>query len=129
MNTKYLLTSSALCSCCLGVAASFFPQEILRLSGISPPGAAALYLQVAGGLFLGFAMLNWMSRAVLIGGIYARPLAMGNFLHYAVGGLALLKGAEHLPGGTYGMIVAGVYSVFAILFGIVLFRTPSKMNG
>jgi len=31
---------------------------------------------------LGFSILNWMSKASLIGGIYNKPLLIGNLLHF-----------------------------------------------
>lgn len=86
-----------------------------------------LLLQITGAMYLGFAILNWMARDVLIGGIYARPVALGNFLHFAVGTLTLWKtiGGGALRGRE---IIAGaiVYSVFAAWFGLVLFGHPGK---
>src|SRR5204862_7388254 len=32
-------------------------------------------------LYLGFAVLNWMGCVVLFGGIYGRPVALGNLCH------------------------------------------------
>jgi hypothetical protein len=53
----------------LGLAASFAPQEILSAAGADSEGLPVLLVQITGGLYLGFAMLNWMARGVLIGGI------------------------------------------------------------
>jgi hypothetical protein len=78
-----------------------------------------------GALYLGFAILNWTARGVLMGGIYARPLALGNFLHFAMVGVMLIKAAI-----TFGVIQlatsAFVFSVFAIWFGVVLFTSPVR---
>jgi hypothetical protein len=72
-------------------------------------------------------MLNWMARANLIGGIYSRPVAMGNFLHFAMVAIALLKA---LLGGLRAQpILIGavvVYSVFAVWFGLAVFTHPEK---
>jgi hypothetical protein len=73
-------------------------------------------------------MLNRMARANLIGGIYSRPVAVGNFLHFMVGALALLK--EVLHGSRVEAVLAGaaVYSVFALWFGSVVFSRAKKPN-
>ena len=102
----------------LGLMATFLPQEVLAYYGAAPDRHAALFLQVLGAAYLGFGMMNWMAREVLIGGIYSRPLAMGNMVHFMVGGLALVKGGL--------IVVALVYATFAVWFGFVMFRHPLK---
>jgi hypothetical protein len=86
-------------------------------------------MQVLGAVYLGFAVLNWMARDVLIGGIYARPVALGNFLHFGVVGLTVWK---TITGGTSrgSEIIAGAiaYSVFAVWFGLVVFTHPRKQS-
>ena len=110
----------------LGVIASFFPQEILAYSGSHPAGLGVLLVQICGALYLGFAALNWMARANIIGGIYSRPVALGNFLHFAVVGVVLLKAL--IAGYKASEVVVGTvaYSAFAIWFGLVLFTHPSQ---
>jgi hypothetical protein len=126
MNTKLLMTTSAVVMGALGIAASFLSQEILQYAGLVPSQPAVLGLQILGALYLGFAMLNWMAKANLLGGIYSRPLAMGNFLHFTIAALALIKGAVADP--SPGVWVAGsVYSMFAAGFGLVIFR-PAKAS-
>src|SRR4051812_21278282 len=80
-------------------------------------------LQMIGAVYLGFSMLNWMSRGSSLGGIYGRPLVMANTLHFTVASLALVK---TLPGWPPPAIVAAaiVCCVFAAAFGVLLFRTP-----
>ena len=103
------------------------PQEILAHYGSRSSALGVLLMQVVGALYLGFAVLNWMARDVLIGGIYARPVALGNFLHFGVVGLAVWKA---IAAGTSrgGDIIAAaiVYSVFAVWFGLVAFTHPRK---
>jgi hypothetical protein len=107
----------------LGLAASFAPQEILSAAGADSEGLPVLLVQITGGLYLGFAMLNWMARGVLIGGIYSRPVAIGNFMHFAVVAITLLKFlmTSYLPAILVATIV---YGIFAIWFGLVVFRHP-----
>lgn len=109
----------------LGLGATFFPQEALAYTGAGPEGPGVLAIQVAGALYLGFAFLNWMAQANLIGGIYSRPVAVGNFCHFTMAALALVKGV--LAGQHAAVVVggAGTYAVFAIMFGLVLFGRPN----
>ena len=86
-----------------------------------------MLVQVTGALYLGFAFLNWMARGVLIGGIYSRPVALGNFLHFAVVAATLLKAMTHfdLP-VVYALSAA--YTMFAAWFAVVLFTSPVARN-
>ena len=74
MNTKLLMISSALLMAAGSVLLQFIPHEILNYFGADSSGINPLFVQIAGALYLGFAMMNWMAKTVLIGGIYARPL-------------------------------------------------------
>jgi hypothetical protein len=128
MNTKLLMSLSALFMAAMGIVASFMPQEIAAHFGLQPDSHLALIIQITGALYLGFAILNWMAKAVLIGGVYSRPVALGNFLHFAVVAITLLRA---LAGGLRAnevIIGAGIYSLFALWFGLVLFTQPSTSN-
>jgi hypothetical protein len=112
----------------IGLLATFLPAEILAAAGVEPfadVGFARLLVQLLGAAALGSAMLNWMGRTNLIGGIYSRPVALGNALHFTMGALALLKGVA--AGATSAPAVAlfVCYSIFAAAFNIVLFRHPA----
>ncbi len=126
MNTRFLMTASSVFTGLLGVAASFLPREILTALGAAPDDGSVLVLQFAGALYLGFAMLNWMARANLIGGIYSRPVAMGNFLHFAVGALVLVRAWVDGDAGVAIPAAGGVYALFAVAFGAVLFTHPAS---
>jgi hypothetical protein len=126
MNTKLLMMTSAILMGLGGAALEFAPHEILRYFGAESSGAAPLFLQLGGALYLGFAMTDWMAKSILIGGIYARPLAVGNLSHFLIGALALLKYAFAAPNAGLVWPVAIVYSLLAIFFGIVVFTHPLK---
>jgi len=129
MQTKLLMGLSALFMALLGLVSSFGPHEILSMTGSSTEGFPVLIIQITGALYLGFAMLNWMARGVLIGGIYSRPLAMGNFMHFAVVTIVLSKSVV----ANYASILLGVtlaYGIFTLWFGLVLFTHPgANKNG
>jgi hypothetical protein len=124
MNTKLLMTASALILGVTGVGLVFLPQEIQSLVHASPSAADALILQLLGGLYFAFAMINWTSRANLIGGIYGRPIAIGNLTHFSIGALSMIKGYSAF-GGPVGLVVTIVYALFAIMYGIVFFTHPA----
>ncbi len=105
----------------VGLVTSFAPEDVLRQHGSTPDNATLLLVQMMGAIYLGFALLNWMARGVLIGGIYARPVAMGNFLHFAMIGVMLAKAAI-VHAVVPLALSAAVYCFFAAWFGIVLFR-------
>ena len=126
MNTKLLMMLSSILLGITGIAFSFLPQEIAGIIGIN--GAGIILLQVMGALYFGFATMNWMAKANLIGGIYSKPVAIGNFSHFLIGALALSKIAFKGGGPAYLWLGAVVYLVFALLFGIVFFGTPAMVN-
>jgi len=126
MNTKILMSLSALVMGVAGVSLSFLPQEILTYFGISPEGLAPLFLQVVGALYAGIAMMNWMTREAIIGGIYNRPIAMANMMNYTIGAAALLKGLRMVPLSTPFICTFGVYALFSVWFGLVMFRHPGE---
>ncbi len=128
MNTKILMISSAAFLGAGGIIFQFLPYEILRYSGTDANGIASVLVQIIGALYLGFAMMNWMAKTVLIGGIYARPLAVGNFAHFMIGALALLKFAFTARNLWIVWIAAIIYAIFAALFGIVFFTHPLGAN-
>ncbi len=120
------MISSSVITGLIGVVASFLPEEILNNVGQTPSEFSVLIIQITGALYLGFAMMNWMAKTVLIGGIYARPLCMGNFIHFAIVAIVLIKVGMNTTSLKFIWIAAIVYSIFAILFGIVLFTSPGK---
>ena len=127
MNTKLVLTASAITLGIAGVICTFVPEEILRYAGMDATKQYQLFVQIFGALYFGFAMLNWMTRDTVIGGIYNRPIAIANFTHYAIAALALVKAVFANPGITpFFWIIAGSYTVFAVCFGIIFTSHPSK---
>jgi hypothetical protein len=85
-----------------------------------------MMIQVLGALLLGFAALNWMNRGARIGGIYGRPVSMANFSHFAIGAIALLKGAIAANFAMEVTVAAIAYAVFGAWFGLVIFTHPAS---
>src|SRR5687768_15921851 len=108
----------------LGIAGSFLPEELLRAAGVAPDRTVVITTQLHASLLFGFAMLNWMGRGSLIGGIYNRPLAAGNVAHFVIGALALLKASFGDGQAVALYALTGVYVMFAAAFALVLLRSP-----
>jgi len=128
MKTTILMTLSAALMFALGVVLTFLPRETLTYLGGEPLEPLILLLQVTGALYLGFAMLNWMARATILGGIYNRPIVLGNFLHFAAVAAALLKAVTGGERHEAVLAAALVYTVLAAWFGFVLFNHPRPVS-
>tara|TARA_R110000868_G_scaffold65761_2_gene196307 strand:+ start:186 stop:566 length:381 start_codon:yes stop_codon:yes gene_type:complete len=112
-----------------GAVLTFIPDETISSLNITPNPISTLTLQLLGALYLGFAMLNWMAKDSLIGGIYNKPIAVGNFMHFGVGALALVKIMTKIQ--THSEFVLSltiIYAIFAILFAYVFRTNPSKIE-
>lgn len=126
MNTKLLMTTSAVVLGATGILLTFMPQELANFLHLTD--STAIQFQILGALYFGFAMLNWTAKANLIGGIYSRPVCIGNFTHFFIGGLALLKLLSHNNFENSILICATLYIIFAIFFGYVFFTNPSSIK-
>ncbi len=129
MNTKIIMTTSASVLGAAGILLIFMPEEFLRALNFDTLKSLQLLVQTVGALYFAFAMMNWMIRTSTIGGIYNRPIVVGNVTHFSIAGLALIKGAfSHSDLSAAAYIAAGGYTIFAILFGILLFRNPAAAD-
>lgn len=117
------MSISAACMALLGLAGSFLPEASLRLVGTEPDTPTVILVQVTAALYMGFAIVNWMTRGSVIGGIYGRPLTMGNLLHFAVVAALLIKASiVHQAIGV--ILIAAAYTLLAGWFGFVLVTHP-----
>lgn len=103
-----------------GLVGLFGPAEILPAIGSAPTASLAILLQLFGALYFGMGLINWIAKDNAIGGIYSRPLCAGNFAHFGIGSLVLLRPIFHNPGVAV-MVGLVIYAVFAIFFGSLLF--------
>ena len=126
MNTKLIMAVSSVLMAIIGSVLVFFPGYLLKYSDADPNGVFLLILQLLGGLYFAFAMLDWTAKANLIGGIYSRPVAIANFTHFMIGGLALSKGVLAVKDAIPVGAVAIVYVVLALIFGKITFWPPQK---
>jgi ABC-type multidrug transport system permease subunit len=124
-TSKIVLGSSAIILAASGLALTFFPDELAENINLPDDASVKLLIQTIGAMYFGFAMLNWMSRRSLIGGIYNRPIAIANMTHFMMVGIALTKLMlnKALPQSFW--LVTLIYLVYALIFGWLLFTTPN----
>lgn len=126
MDTKFIMTASSIILGAAALTFTFIPEEILKLLHTEVNKPFILLLQILGALYFGFAMLNWMSRSSIIGGIYNKPTAIANFAHFFIGAMALVKGLlsnNEMPSQLW--IVAVIYLFFAVTFGWMFYNNPA----
>lgn len=127
MNTKILMTSSALFLATIGILLSFLPNEIVEYLNVEQNIITILFLKIMSALYLGFGILNWMAKGTLIGGIYNRPIAIGNLMHFGVGAIALVKISSNIQIHPEIIIsLSAVYVIFALLFAYVFRTNPTN---
>jgi len=129
LNTKILLTVSAVFLGLVGIGLSFFPKEVFMYLTTDSNPILLLLLQILGSLYLGFGIMNWMAKGSIIGGIYNKPIAIGNLMHFGVGAITLLKVVfgmqDHL---TVIISLTIVYSILALSFTYVFMNNPSTIG-
>jgi hypothetical protein len=118
------MTVSAILLAVTGVVLTFLPAEIALAFGFTTNTKIEHVLfQILGAAYFAFGMINWTAKANLIGGIYGRPIAIGNLTHFVIGALALIKMYASTQ-QTVLLLPSVVYAVFALLFTILFFTHP-----
>ena len=125
MKTKFLMTSSALFYGIIGTLLLFLPIEIAEYLSIEPTIITILFLKILSAIYFGFGILNWTAKGTIIGGIYNKPIVLGNLLHFAVGAIELIKVIFNIQAHKEIIIFLTVfYVIFALLFAYVIKTNP-----
>jgi Fe2+ transport system protein B len=109
-----------------GIALTFAPDETLKAFHIAPDMVANVMLQLLGAAYLGFAMLNWLAKGALIGGIFAKPISMANGIHFFAGAMAIIKIASKTSMTPLLWAILVVYALYAACFLYVGFTAPKE---
>jgi hypothetical protein len=119
--TSLAMGASALALLAHGIALLFAPDIVFRFFDVAagPVGPAAA--QLLGAALMGFGLMSWAGRNLVLGGIYGRPLVYGNFAHYFIGALVSIRAHLGGFGNGYFWIEVALYAGFAVLFGFFLF--------
>lgn len=119
------MIASALVMAAIGLSLTFAPQEILHHLDSEASTWEQTVAQLCGALYWGFALMNWMAKGLLLGGIYGRPIVIGNLVHFTMGALLLLKLPMDHSFYLAGWTMTATYALFAALFGYVMFTQPT----
>ncbi len=129
MNTKILMTASALLLGIMGVVLLFLSDVVIIFLNITLNVETNLFMQILGSLYLGFGAINWMSKSALMGGIYNRPISIGNFMHFGASAIALLKIVFGNQVHAEVIIpLAIIYTIFAVSFAYVFMTNPGSVG-
>jgi hypothetical protein len=138
--SRTILSVSALFLGLLGLALMLAPDELGGWLGLVPSVAGEVGAPDGGGAGPGrtlgvelfaaalFAVgvLDWMGRGAIYGGIYGRPIALGNFLLGLLAAVVLLREAPSDP----GLGLAALFALHGGAFGWILFRArPWQQDG
>lgn len=129
MPGRLILTLSAAVLFLAGGSALFAAEELALAFDPAPSRGEPIAVQLVGSGFLGFALLNWMSRRNRIGGIYARPLALGNMTVFLTAALTLGKAAttEDIPAAAVGL--CAVFAFLAASFAwLIIAHDPARVK-
>ncbi|MBK9759685.1 MAG: hypothetical protein IPO90_06870 [Flavobacteriales bacterium] len=128
MNTRYLMIASAFFMAAIGLALTFAPQEILHRFDSDATSWEQTLAQLCGALYCAFALMNWTAKSLLLGGIYGRPIVIGNLVHFTMGALLLLKMSSAPSDEPVRWVLISAYAVFAVVFGYVMMTHPAKAS-
>lgn len=126
MLSRILMTASAVLMGLAGITLTFAPELLAGAMGVDANPATLLLGQVLGAVYFALAMLNWMLKDSVIGGIYNRPALVTNLSHFVIAGLAILRYVSAVDASTVLWAVAAVYALLGIGFGVLLFRHPAS---
>jgi len=108
-----------------GIVISFLPRETGKLVNTSSQsGADLLLIKIIGAALFGYGVMNFLARNNVIGGIYGKPMVMGNMIFHLIVGGQLLK---FVAGGsaTIPLMAAGIiYTLLAAGFLRMNFTSP-----
>lgn len=111
-----------------GLALLFVPDAILpRLVPGFPPGGLWLGQLLAAAL-LALAVLDWLHRSALLGGIYGRPVVMSNAAFYFIAAMVLLRRMMGREAPAVLWIVAVPVAVLAAVYVWLLRRGPVERD-
>ena len=124
MISSIVTRSSAAFLLVCGIALLFAPDLVLGALAPGMPPQANWLGQLLAAAWLGVASLNWLQRAAVIGGIYARPLVSANFVLYLVSAMSMLR-VVLAPSTSWGAwVLAAPMFVFAAAYAALMFKGP-----
>lgn len=114
----------------LGAPLLFAGDVTAAWLGVRSPAGEALAQLAAAGL-LGLGAANWWSRGGFVGGIYGRPLGLGNLLCFVAIGTSLGRAAlaGDVPGATWAVVAAATLLAFVFAWRLFFWRPAGARGG
>jgi hypothetical protein len=111
--------SSAIVFGLIGVICLFFPDVLARLMGFSL--SVKLLIQFIAAGFLAMAVLNWIGRNAIYGGIYGKPIALANFAFGLILTTSTFSAQIKYISGVWGWIVILLFGLYTSGFVKLIF--------
>lgn len=124
MISNVISRCSALVLAVSGFALLFSSDVLLPRIITGFPVTGTWLGQLLGAALLGFATLDWLSRAAILGGIYGRAVVSANTALYFVGAVSILKAAVRSADATPLLVIGIPAALLAIAYAALLFRGP-----
>lgn len=122
------MTAAAIFLGLAGAACLFLPDEVLKLYNPSTVNTQGFLIQILGGCFLSLALLDWISKHAMLGGIYGRPVVGTNYVQFVIGSLIMAKAAISQSSSVFIWLTLAVYVLFAIAFSLIMFGKPKNVG-
>lgn len=128
MKLNSLLVAAAAVYGVAGMALTFAPAESLAALRAPAPAIVVWMAQLLGAAILGLALLNYVHRYSMVGGIFGRPILLANLGFLSLSFFATLSSWRRDGGAVYltACIVLGI--LFAA-FGVRLFTRAAGPGG
>lgn len=127
LPTNRLLVAASACYAAAGLPLLFAADQVMAQFDGGASAVAHWIAGLLGGALTAFALLNWVQRHTLMGGIYGRPLLIANLLllsNITFSSLRMWR-ADHLAlYAVTGVIGAMLFAAFGRLF----FRNPAALR-
>ena len=127
LPTNPLLVAVSVVYAACGLTLLFAADEVMASLAPGTPPFALWITGLLGGALSAFALLNWVQRHTMMGGIYGRPLLFANLLllsNVTFSSLRMWR-TQHAP--VYA-ISGAVGAAFLVAFGRLLFRNPAALQ-
>jgi uncharacterized membrane protein YgdD (TMEM256/DUF423 family) len=125
MPGRIIMTVSAAALFLIGGAGLFAAPEAAGWLGATETAPTSIIVQLAACAVLALAVMNWYSRNSRVGGIYARPLCLGNLLFFFGAAACVGKAVtvSQLPGSWLALLLG--FSLPGLAFAwLIFFHDP-----
>lgn len=115
------MQASSLTLFAFGVIWRFFPDALV---GGASSSAASVPVQLFGGTLMAFAVLNWIGRRAILGGIYGRPIVVANFALGMITAGTLMAATLSGRMSRWGWALVCIFMLQAVGFFWLMRRPP-----